>query len=137
MFQCGQINIAISSPFSAERDTLAFSFYPCYAGYMDWSSCLASGTDVATLQCVPIVFNNLIDAALIFAGVVTVVFIIIAGYKLMNSGGDQKKVADAKGTLTYAIIGLVIILMSFFLVNFIAYTTGVDCIKKIGFSTCK
>lgn len=104
---------------------------------MDWSSCLAKGTDVATLDCVPIVFKNVIDAALIFAGIVTVTFIILAGYKMMNSGGDQKQVADAKGTLTYAIIGLIIILFSFFIVNFIAFTTGTDCIKKIGFTTCK
>lgn len=104
---------------------------------MDWSSCLAKGTDVATLDCVPIIFQNLISAALIFAGAVTVAFIIISGLKLMGSGGDQKKVADAKGTLTWAIVGLIVILLAFAIVNFISVLTGVDCIKTIGFDNCK
>lgn len=102
---------------------------------MDWGNCVVDG--VATLTCVPIVFRNVINAALIFSGVTAVFFIIFAGYKFISSGGDPKQADSAKQTMTYAIAGLVLILLSFFIVNFIAYFTGVDCIKTIGFDNCK
>ena len=101
---------------------------------MDWNSCTPNG--IPTLRCIPIVFNNLIYWALIFAGVVAVFFIIVAGLKYINSGGDQKQVQGARQTLTWAIIGLIVILFSFFLVNILATTLGVTCILNFGFDTC-
>ena len=102
---------------------------------MDWGSCVQNG--VATIQCLPVVFKNIINAALIFAGITALGFIITAGFTLMNSGGDPKKVQSARATLTFAIIGLILILMSFGIVNFLSYLTGVDCIKSIGFTNCQ
>lgn len=104
---------------------------------MDWSSCVAAGTDnVATISCLPVVFQRLINTGLTFSGAVALAFIVVAAYQLMTSAGDPKKVQGAKGTLTYAIIGLVVVLLSFFIVNFIAFTTGVECIRMIGFDNC-
>ncbi len=106
---------------------------------MNWDSCLDKTVDptgVATLKCLPIVYQNLINTALIFAGAFTVGFIILAGFKLMNSGGSPDKVKSAKGTLTWAIVGLIVVLLSFFIVNFISFFTGVDCIKQVGFDNC-
>lgn len=102
---------------------------------MDWTPCLVDG--VATIQCIPYIFQNLINIALIFCGIVAVAFIIVAGFKLQQSGGDTKQVESAKGTLTYAIIGLILVLLSFFIINLISYITGVDCIKMIGFTNCQ
>lgn len=101
---------------------------------MDWGSCVVDG--VATLSCVPVVFVNVVNAALTFSGVTALIFIIYSGLVLMNSGGDQKKVASAKGTLTYAIIGLVLILLAFGIVNFIGAVTGVSCFSNFGFTSC-
>ena len=110
---------------------------------MDWkdSGCLlldenGVSTDVATLQCIPVVFGNILNTALIFAGGVALVFIIISGYKFINSGGDPKQVEGARKTATYAILGLLLILFSFAIVNFIAYFTGAECIKTFAFDSC-
>lgn len=102
---------------------------------MNWDSCLDS-RGIATLQCVPIVFNNIILWALILSGVVALFFIVFAGFKYINSGGDPKQVGAAQQTLTWAIVGLILIFLSFFIINFIAELTGVECIKKIGFDNC-
>jgi hypothetical protein len=104
---------------------------------MDWGDCVVDG--VATLKCLPIVFKNIVNAALIFAGATALAFIIVAGFTLMNSGGDPKKLETAQKTLMFAIIGLVLILMSFFIINFIAFATGVNCVNlsAIGFNTCQ
>lgn len=108
---------------------------------MDWSSCLAdagNGNKVATLQCIPIVFKNLISIALIFAGIVAVFFIIYSGIRFISSGGDPKQVDAARQTLTWAIVGLVLILLSFLIVNVIATITGTTCLQnsQFGFTNC-
>jgi len=95
---------------------------------MDWNSCLEEG--VATLKCIPIVIKNVITWALIFAGVVAVIFVIYAGFKFVTSKGDPEQVNNAKKTLTYAIIGLLFILLSFAILNLIATVTGVDQITN-------
>lgn len=64
-------------------------------------------------------------------GTVSLFLIIAAGIKYVTSGGG-KAVEEAKNMITYAIIGLVIVLLSFFIVNIIAYFTGVSCIANFG-----
>ena len=103
--------------------------------FKDWGDCVVDG--VPTLKCVPVVFQNIISAALVFAGIVALFFIIVSGIKMIASGGDPKGVEGARKTMTFAIIGLVIILMSFFIINMISYITGVTCITSFGFDTCK
>ena len=107
----------------------------------DWnaiiSSCYSGADKVATLKCIPAVFQNLVTAALLFAGVVALFFIIFGGIKLILSQGDPKQVEGAKHTLTYAILGLVLILLSFLILNFISYVTRIPCILKFGFENCK
>lgn len=90
---------------------------------------------VATLKCIPAVMGNVITFGLIASGVVALIFIILAGAKLVTSSGDQKKVDSARKTLTWAIIGLVIILLAIFIVNLIGTITGTsDCVNTaIGF----
>jgi hypothetical protein len=87
-----------------------------------WDDCLDSG--VATFSCIPVVFDILIRAALTFVGIVALIFIIWAGFNMTNSGGDPKKVESAKKILTFAIIGLLIVLFSFTILIFIGNITG-------------
>ena len=47
------------------------------------------------------------------AGVIAVIFIIQGGYMWIISAGDPSKVKQAQGTLTWAVIGLVFILIIF------------------------
>lgn len=101
---------------------------------MDWGNCVENG--VATLKCIPVVFNNVVLAALTFAGAVALILIIVSGIKFIFSGGDAKQTEGAKNTMTYAIIGLVLILVSFFIINIISNFTGTTCIQVFGFDSC-
>lgn len=97
---------------------------------ISWDGCVDPVTGVATLACIPIVIKNVIIAALFFAGVISIVLIIYAGIKFISSRGDPTQVDAAKKTLTYAIIGLIIIFLSFFIVNVISNLTGVEQIAN-------
>lgn len=91
---------------------------------------------VAQLSCIPAVFQNVVTAALLFAGVVAVFMIAYAGIRYITSRGDPKAVEGARNTLTWAVIGLIVIIISFAIINFIAYFTGTQCIRFFGF-TCQ
>jgi len=52
--------------------------------------------------------------AIIFplAGLVCVIFIIIGGYMWMSAAGDPARIKTAQNTLTWAIIGLIVVLLA-------------------------
>ncbi len=52
---------------------------------------------------------NLISLAV---GIAAVIMIIVGGFRFITSGGNQDKVKGAKNTLTYAIIGLVVVALA-------------------------
>jgi len=92
-----------------------------------------------TLDCIFPMIANIIYWAIMLAFVVAVFLIIYAGIRLTTSGGDSKAVMTARNTLIFAIAGLVLILVSFFILNFIGYVTGVACIDPstpLSFSAC-
>ncbi len=63
--------------------------------------------------------SKVINLALYFSGIVAVVFIIIGGFYYMTARGNEEQATSGRRTLTYAIIGLVIIIFSFVIVNVI------------------
>lgn len=65
------------------------------------------------------VFRQVTNVILYIVGIIAVIMLIIGGIKYVVSGGDSKKVTDAKNTVLYAIIGLVICFLAFAIVNFV------------------
>lgn len=65
------------------------------------------------------VFKQVTNTILYIVGIIAVIMLIIGGIKYVVSGGDAKKVTDAKNTVLYAIIGLVIAFLAFAIVNFV------------------
>ncbi|MBR2994449.1 hypothetical protein IKF32_00825 [Candidatus Saccharibacteria bacterium] len=65
------------------------------------------------------VFKQVTNVILYIVGIIAVIMLIIGGIKYVLSGGDSKKVTDAKNTVLYAIIGLVIAFLAFAIVNFV------------------
>lgn len=97
--------------------------------FQDWTPCLDN--NVPTLGCIPIVFKNLITAALMFVGIVALFFIMYAGLSFVTAQGDPKKIEGARKTMTFAIIGLVLVLLSFGIILFIGYiTNSTNCITS-------
>ena len=65
------------------------------------------------------VFKQITNTVLYIVGIIAVVMLIVGGIKYLLSGGDAKKVTDAKNTVLYAIIGLVIAFLAYAIVNFV------------------
>jgi hypothetical protein len=107
--------------------------------FKDWGACVENG--VATLRCLPVVFQNVVSAFLILVGAVTLFLIIYSAIKLVQSGGDPKQVQAARSIMTYAIIGAIIVLSSFAIIYFIGFITkSENCItdpSKITTGGCR
>lgn len=65
------------------------------------------------------VFSRLTNTILLIVGLISVIMLVYGGLRYILSGGDSKKVTDAKNTILYAIIGLIISLLAFAIVNFV------------------
>lgn len=91
----------------------------------------SGANQVATLNCVFPLMANLIYWLLTFSGTIALILIIISGIRLIVSGGEAKTVDTAKKSLTYALAGLLLVFMSFLILNAIAYFTHVACLSSI------
>ncbi|MBU1119975.1 pilin [Patescibacteria group bacterium] len=63
------------------------------------------------------ILDNVMKLIFPIAGIVCVVFIIIGGYTWIASAGDPAKIQQAQGTLTWAIIGLVFVLIAALIIS--------------------
>jgi hypothetical protein len=106
------------------------SVHPVFA--QQWGADCIDKSGVATLRCIPDLFQNIVNAALTFVGVTAVIMLIYGGIKFINSGGDQKQTTEARKILTFAILGVVLVLGSFAIIYFIGFLTGsTDCITNM------
>ncbi|HVA11403.1 MAG TPA: pilin [Candidatus Dormibacteraeota bacterium] len=102
---------------------------PAYAacGTSDAAKQVATGIDQTTTNPDTSCGQNGITSAIsravtilsIIVGVAAVIAIILGGFKYITSGGDSGKVANAKSTLVYAIIGLVVAALAQLIVHFV------------------
>lgn len=82
--------------------------------------------DPPTLQNLEDVFANVIKIVLGIAGITFFILLLSSGFKFITSGGDPKSLEGAKKTLTYAIGGFILIILSYLILLLIKELTGVD-----------
>lgn len=76
----------------------------------------ASGNTTTSDSLVKLVMNTMFY----IVGIVSIVMIIYGGMKYTTSSGDPKKVASAKATILYAVIGLIVALFAVAIVQFVS-----------------
>jgi len=62
-------------------------------------------------------FGNIITIIFIIATILALVYLIWGGIKWVLSGGDKTKVDDARRAIVAAIVGLIIVFLSYFILN--------------------
>ena len=65
------------------------------------------------------IFTTIINVMLFIIGVLSVIMLIYGGIQYTLSSGDSGKVNNAKNTILYAIVGLIIAILSYAIVNFV------------------
>lgn len=62
---------------------------------------------------------KIINTILLILGIVAVIMIIVGGFRYVISGGDASNVTAAKNTIMYAVIGLIVAVLAYAIVNFV------------------
>ena len=65
------------------------------------------------------IFQTVTNILLYIIGAVSVIMLVIGGIRYTVSGGDSSQVTSAKNTILYAIIGIVVALLAYAVVNFV------------------
>ncbi len=101
-------------------------FIPNQVCAATWTGKCVMNGDVATIQGLNCLFQNIAQIIVYFAGLVFFIMFISGGFKWITSGSDPKKTAKASSTLTMSIIGLVGVIFSFLILKFISSFVGVN-----------
>lgn len=62
---------------------------------------------------------GVINVLLYIVGAAAVIMLIVGGLRYITSGGDAQAATAAKNTIMYAIIGLIVALLAYAIVNFV------------------
>lgn len=86
----------------------------------------AGFTDPGSL---PILIGNIIGVALGFVGFIVFVFVLYGGFLWMTSQGNEEQVTKAKGMITNAIIGFIIITVAYAITSYVVTTVAGVSVK--------
>lgn len=86
--------------------------------------------DVFTLQCFEGIFENILGIAARLAGLAVFVMLLVGGFKFLTSGDNPESKAKAKATITWAILGFIVLLLAWFILRFLSEFTGLPEILK-------
>lgn len=94
---------------------------PSFAVYAqeikNWDSCLVDG--IPTLKCFEIIYGNILTMASAFIVLVLFVMFVTGAFRYMTSFGNAERVKKAQGTLRYALIGFIIFVSAYLILNLI------------------
>ncbi len=68
--------------------------------------------------------SNIITLLFLVAILLAIGFLVYGGIKWISSGGDKGKVEAARGTIVAALVGLVLVFLSYFIINLVAQFFG-------------
>jgi len=103
-----------------------------------WSGPCISGSGqeaVATIKGVECLVKNLLNIAIRLIGIAMFVMIVLGGFKMVAAGGDPKGMESGKQTLTYGIMGLVMAVLSWFILLIFSNFSGVEQLLEFQFPT--
>ena len=68
--------------------------------------------------------QNIIGLMLFAIGTISVIMIIVGGIRYVISNGEAARIKSAKDTILYAVIGLIVSLLAYAIVNFVLNQFG-------------
>lgn len=86
----------------------------------DGSNCAQSSDSPNSLFGSTGIFHTIANVMIYVVGAIAVIMLIIGGLRYVISQGDKGNVESAKNTILYAVIGIVIAVLAYAIVNFVS-----------------
>lgn len=83
-------------------------------------------TKPAAISDIVKILENIISLLAPAAGIAFFIMFLWGGFQFVTSGGDPKAAGAARSTLTYAVIGVILVVASWLILQLIKSFTGVD-----------
>jgi len=81
---------------------------------------------IATLKGLEGLFANIVSSILALTGIVLFFMLVSGGFKYLASGGNPKSIETANKTITSALIGIVVLILSVLILNLIENFTNIN-----------
>lgn len=65
------------------------------------------------------IFTTITNVMLFVVGAISVIMVVVGGLRYVVSGGNSGNITTAKNTILYAIVGLIIAIMAYAVINFV------------------
>lgn len=105
--------VAVAVPDSAQA---AVNVFQNCGGNADTAVCKATGDKLFGPGSI---WTNIINTLIFVTGSISALMIVIGGLRYATSGGDQGNINAAKNTILYAVVGLILSVMGYAIVNFV------------------
>ena len=83
------------------------------------------------------IVSFIVSFIIVIAFLAALLFIVIGAFQWITSGGDKQKVADARNHIIAAIIGLIVIALSFVIINVVITALGLGSLTNLNIPTLK
>lgn len=100
----------------------------CEGSGGEWDPGANGGTcrTPGSVRTVPNTIRRVVTILIFIVGAVSILMIVVGGLRYVLSGGDEKAVAAAKNTIIFAIVGVVIAVAAYAIVNFVLTNLGIN-----------
>ncbi len=108
---------------------------PIYAqATSDWATRIPACVegDVATLQGIECLLGNIFSIAISGVGIAAFVMLIVGSFLYLTSGGNPKATDAGQKTITFAVVGILVAISSWIILNFIGIFAGPNVAKLLG-----
>lgn len=101
----------------------------------DWVTYKGEKEGAATFKSFEAIFENVLTVIFSLAALAAFVMLIIGGFRYLTAAGDPKASEQARGTITWAIVGLLFLIGAWFILSLISEFTGVKNILEFKIPT--
>jgi hypothetical protein len=89
----------------------------------------ALGPEPAQIGHFNTIFSTILNLATALGLLVVFIMLLLGGFSYLTAGGDPKAMEGAKNTITYALMGLALMIAAWFILLLIESFTGVNVTK--------
>ena len=102
-----------------------------YAQIPTWTNEVAAGTPVppAQIQDLEALFARAVKFAAWGAGIGLFIMLVVGGVKFITSHGDPQAAASAKQTITFAVVGLLVIVGGWLILSILGKVLGINLLQ--------
>jgi len=112
------IPLSLETAHAAPNDEVAKALCEAEDG-ASWDDAAKECTRPTGSQDMGGIITTIVNVLLFIVGTISVIMIIFGGVRYATSTGDKGKVDNAKNTIIYAVVGLVVSMIAFALVNWV------------------